>query len=249
MGQNARAAATPQRAGPAATASAAALDSGAGGEHIFMGSDEPVAQAAVRTVSGRTLLVNRLRRAALELTLYTEGLLEVREQRGGRAREPIRLDLVYLDPVPAISRFVARRTLLVAVALTAGALAAGAAARVDALRAAAWPIAAAAAIGALLTLLLALHRSQEKTTFMTIHGRAPVLALTAHFGSIRRFRAFVPILSRAIEDAAERIGDDTAAFLRAEMREHYRLRGEGVLTQDTCAASTGRILAQFDIQL
>ena len=42
---------------------------------------------------------------------------------------------------------------------------------------------------------------------------------------------------------------DTAAYLRAEMREHYRLRGNGVLENDECARGTGRILAQFDIQL
>ena len=76
-----------------------------------------------------------------------------------------------------------------------------------------------------------------------------MLELVANFGSIKKFRAFVPALSRAIEEAAERIGVDTAAFLRAEMREHYRLRGDGVLDNDECAKGTGRILAQFDVQL
>jgi hypothetical protein len=57
------------------------------------------------------------------------------------------------------------------------------------------------------------------------------------------------MLCRAIEEAAERIGADTAAYLRAEMREHYRLRGNGVLDNDECARGTGRILAQFDVQL
>jgi len=38
-------------------------------------------------------------------------------------------------------------------------------------------------------------------------------------------------------------------FLRAEMREHYRLRGDGVLSVGTCAECTGRILAHFDVQL
>jgi hypothetical protein len=33
------------------------------------------------------------------------------------------------------------------------------------------------------------------------------------------------------------------------MREHYRLRGDGVLSSESCADSTGRILAQFDIQI
>ena len=40
----------------------------------------------------------------------------------------------------------------------------------------------------------------------------------------------MPELSRAIEEAAEKITGDTSAYLRAEMREHYRLRGEGVST-------------------
>jgi hypothetical protein len=93
------------------------------------------------------------------------------------------------------------------------------------------------------------YRSCERTAFATIHGRARVLELVANFGSLKKFRAFVPVLSAAIEEAAERIGDDTAAFLRAEMREHYRLRGDRVLSNQSCADSTGRILAQFDVQL
>jgi hypothetical protein len=34
--------------------------------------------------------------------------------------------------------------------------------------------------------------------------------------------------------------------LRSEMREHYRLRECGVLTQTVCAASTQRILQHFE---
>jgi hypothetical protein len=30
------------------------------------------------------------------------------------------------------------------------------------------------------------------------------------------------------------------------MREHYRLRNEGLLTDDECSASTGKILSEFD---
>jgi hypothetical protein len=82
-----------------------------------------------------------------------------------------------------------------------------------------------------------------------LHGRVTVLRLVAQLGTIRKLRSFVPTLSGAIEEAAESIGSDTAAYLRAEMREHYRLRGDGVLDNDDCAAGTGRILAQFDVQL
>jgi hypothetical protein len=76
-----------------------------------------------------------------------------------------------------------------------------------------------------------------------------VLELIANFGALKKYRAIVPLLSHAIEEAAERIGVDTATYLRAEMREHYRLRGDGVLENDDCAKGTGRILAQFDVQL
>jgi len=76
-----------------------------------------------------------------------------------------------------------------------------------------------------------------------------VLQLVANLGSIKKFHSFVPMLCRAIEEAAERIGADTSAYLRAEMRERYRLRGDGVLDNDECARGTGRILAQFDVQL
>ena len=106
-----------------------------------------------------------------------------------------------------------------------------------------------ATLAAATTLYVGLYLSHESTEFCTLHGRATVLALIANFGSIKKFRAFVPMLSHAIEEAAERIGVDTAAYLRAEMREHYRLRGDGVLDNDECAKGTGRILAQFDVQL
>jgi hypothetical protein len=99
------------------------------------------------------------------------------------------------------------------------------------------------------TLYVGIYSSHEKIQFCTLHGRAAVLELVANLGSIKKFHAFVPKLCRAIDEAADRIGTDTAAYLRAEMREHYRLRGDGVLENDECARGTGRILAQFDVQL
>jgi hypothetical protein len=93
------------------------------------------------------------------------------------------------------------------------------------------------------------YRTHETVEFYTLHGRARVLRLVANVGAIKRLRAFVPRLSGAIDESAERITHDASAYLRAEMREHYRLRSAGVLSQDVCAQSTGRILAHFDVQL
>ena len=106
-----------------------------------------------------------------------------------------------------------------------------------------------AAIATISALYVGVYSSHEKIEFCTLHGRAAVLKLVANLGSIKKFHSFVPMLCRAIDEAAERIGADTSAYLRAEMREHYRLRGDGVLDADECARGTGRILAQFDIQL
>jgi hypothetical protein len=131
----------------------------------------------------------------------------------------------------------------------AAALAAFAVAYFTALGALAVSFGLGATAAAAVAVAIALRRSHETIEYVTLHGRARVLALVANFGAIKPFHAFVPELSRAIEEAAEKISGDTSSFLRGEMREHYRLRGDGVLSVGTCAESTGRILAHFDVRL
>ncbi len=223
---------------------------GSPSEHIYIGSDEARNPATTaRTVRGRVVLRNAVRRTDTTLTLYAEGFVGVREASAGKARDTFHLDLQYLDPVPSLERVIAARWFYAT--LGSGAVAALTAflTRFEVLETAAWIALGVAALAALGTLLVGVYFTYEKTTFCTIHGRAPVLTLLANVGAIKRFRAFVPVLSAAIEEAAEQIGDDTSAYLRAEMREHYRLRGDHVLTQAVCADSTGRILAQFDVEL
>ena len=223
---------------------------GSPSEHIYIGSDEARnPSTTARTVRKQVVLRNTLRRAGTTLTLYTEGFVGVAEQHGRKSRGTFHLDLQYLDPVPSLERVIAGRWFYAT--LGSGALAALAAflTRFELLETAAWIASGVAALAALGTLLAGVYFSYEKTTFCTIHGRAPVLTLLANVGAVKKFRAFVPVLSAAIEEAAEQIAHDTSAYLRAEMREHYRLRGDRVLTQQVCADSTGRILAQFDVEL
>jgi hypothetical protein len=221
------------------------------GEHIYIGSEDLSAdpQAAARTPRGTTVLRNPIRRSGAELTLFDEGCLKATLLAKGNADAPFFLDLRFVDPVPKIERVIAARWLTAA--LGCGALTALAAflLRFDALYTIAGWALGAAALATAITLYVGIYLSHEKIEFCTLHGRAVVLRLVANVGSIKKFRGFVPQLTQAIEEAAERIGTDTAAFLRAEMREHYRLRGDGVLDNDECARGTGRILAQFDVQL
>jgi hypothetical protein len=233
---------------PAATA--VPIEDDAPSEHIYIGGDDFVDPAtAGRTVRRATLLNNPIRHVGAELTFYEEGVLKVTEQRKGKPGEPFFLDLRFLDPVPTIERVIAKRWLLAALG---GAVAAALAVfllRFEVIHVAALAVLVVAALATAGVLYVGVYRSYEKTEFHTIHGRAVVLRFLANLGSIKKFHAIVPVLSGAIEESTERIGADTAAYLRAEMREHYRLRGAGVLSNETCAAGTGRILAQFDVQL
>ena len=235
---------------PAVNVPAPAPDSSPS-EHIYMGGDEFSTEPAVaaRTVRATLQLNNPVRGGSLEVTLFDEGFIKVRERRGKETGERFLLDLRFVDPVPRIERVFAARSFLVALGCGATAALAGFLLRFDALYAFAAPALGAAVLATAVALYFGVYRTYETTEFRTLHGRVVVFRLLANFGSIKRFRALVPMLSEAIEEATERIGDDTAAYLRAEMREHYRLRGDGVLDNDTCAAGTGRILAHFDVQI
>jgi hypothetical protein len=237
---------------PGKTASSAAtVPPPAQAEHIFIGSDDFGADPAVaaRTPGRSVVLRNPIRRTGAELTLYDEGYLKVIELARGNADAPFFLDLRFVDPVPKIERVLAVRWLTAAVGCGAAAALAAFLMRFDALHVpAAWAL-GVAALATAATLYAGIYGSHERIEFRTLRGRAGVLRLVANLGTIKKFHAFVPLLCRAIDQAAERIGADTAAYLRAEMREHYRLRRDGVLDNDECARGTGRILAQFDVQL
>ena len=224
---------------------------GSKSEHIYIGSEDTGSHpaAAAQTVRERFTVRNPLKRTRMELTLFAEGFLKVIEYRNGVRGDTYRLDLRYLDPVPSITHVVAIRLLYAAVASAGLAGIATLLAQFAALAELAVPTGVVAALVAIGMLCVAIYRSHEKIEINTIHGRATVLCFTANLGGVRRTRAIVPALSRAIEEAAETISEDTSAYLRGEMREHYRLRGDGVLSNEACAEGTGRILAQFDVQL
>jgi hypothetical protein len=218
-------------------------------EHILISSDEGTDPRAAQTVRERWHLGNPLRRQTTEITVFEEGYVEIKQRGARSSAAPFRLDLRYLDPIPSITEVVATRAWWASACCTAAALAAFALAYFTSLGVLAVSLGLAASAAASVTAAIGLQRSHETIEFFTLHGRARVLALVANFGAIKAFRAFVPELSHAIEEAAEETIGDTSAFLRAEMREHYRLRGDGVLSVGNCAESTGRILAHFDFQL
>jgi hypothetical protein len=226
-------------------------------EHHVLGGDPSVhvlSEASLRSraagaVTERIELRDSLRSRATELTFYEEGVLKVVAIRRGRRARSHSIDLRYLDPVPTMRRYYPKRLFQTALGFAAVAGISALLATFGIAFAAAFATALVTGTTAVLVLGLSIYLSHEKICFHTLHGRARAITLVAGLGSIRRYRKAMPKLAQAIEGAEESIGEDTAIYLRAEMREHYRLRGEGVLTEEDCSESTGRILMHFDDEL
>jgi hypothetical protein len=207
--------------------------------------DQPL-DTGTLTVRAKHTVKDWARNAETQFVLYEQGLLKLKETQRGKTLKSHQLQLRYLDPVPTLDSHRATRVLYAAAACGGVAVLAMLLGQFAIFQTAALSVSIVAATACCVALMLAAYRSYQRTTFYTLHGRSAAIQLKAAFGSRRRMRELLPVLSNAIEEAAESIGDDMAVYLREEMREHYRLRGDGVLTPEDCGNGTGRILAQFD---
>jgi hypothetical protein len=232
------------------------LDDFADAEHCVLEdlTSEPVAavpalegsSSEAREVREQHEIRDRLRGRTTRVVLYSEGWADVETLRRGRRSTHHRIDLRFLDATPETSRYVPVRL------LKAGGILAAITALFALPAAFGWHLnvtLTATIVGAVATLsvlFVAFYLTREKIVFQTLHGRAGAMHFGAGLGTMRRFHKLVPKLVEAIGGAAEHVHDDTAVYLRAEMREHYRLRSAGILTNEECSESTGRILARFD---
>lgn len=218
-------------------------------EHVLLQADEAeIAQpaAAPGRVVRRLELPDRARRCVTALSFHDDGKLRVEHRQRGRPGTPRTIDLTYLDPAPTVERRYAVRIGRVALAAAGVAALAGTLAFFGVLGAVtvtAAGLAAATAAAAAYAFVLC---SRETAVFVTRHGRAPALTLTATLGSFGAQRKALPLLAGAIREAGASVGGETHVYLKSEMREHYRLRGEGVLSDADCADGTARVLARFD---
>ena len=209
--------------------------------------NEPPLDERRLTVERNMELNDRARGIKTRLVIYQEGVLRVRQtQRKKKELKSHLLLLRYLDPVPSASEHRATRVLYGAGACAGVAALAFVLAQFAPVRPVALPLGIVALTAGLVAGVLAAYLSHRRVTFYTLHGRSAAIDLKAGFGYRRRLRAMLPTLSAAISKAAAAVSDDTATFLREEMREHYRLRSEGILTTEACTKGTGRILARFD---
>jgi hypothetical protein len=208
--------------------------------------NEPPLDERRLTVERNIELNDRARGIETKMVIYREGVLRVRQKQRKKELKSHLLLLRYLDPVPSASEHRATRVLYGAGACAGVAALAFVLAQFAPARSVALPLGIVALTAGLVAGVLAAYLSHRRVTFYTLHGRSAAIDLKAGFGYRRRLRAMLPTLSAAITQAAAAVSDDTATFLREEMREHYRLRSEGILTTEACTEGTGRILARFD---
>jgi hypothetical protein len=202
--------------------------------------------AKAHEIADEVTINDKLRGRTTFVRIFSEGWADIEVERRRKQSSHHRIDLRYLDPVPAMHRHHPVR-LLQSAAVLGGLTALLAIPAVFGwLSGFSIPATILSATATLIVLFIAFYLSHERISFQTLHGRADAIRFGAGLGTIRKFRKLIPVLVDAIADAAESVHDETAIYLRAEMREHYRLRSDGILSEAECAESTGRILGNFD---
>jgi len=242
--------ATPSNPAPAikrASIEELAARGGIAAEHVVLGGSGDEDFQVQRSTAVRQVIAlhNPIRQSRVELRIFKDHFMSVIEHRGKRRLPERVIDLKYLDPSPKLSRYIAKKTERLVLML-------GAAGTVLLLIAilSLWPIvtgmlalASFAAAGAFAWRYVL--RTRDTVEFQTKHGRAVVIALIANIGCMRAYRAAVPDIVAAIRYANGKADGDREAQLRAEVREHYRLAGTGVIAKDVCARATRSILGKF----
>jgi hypothetical protein len=220
----------------------------AASEHILLESDErkiPHPRCS-RKLHARVELQSRLRRRALQLELIDYYYLVVRSYRARFVVSEYVLDLRFVDGSLALSRHFASRWLFGALALIA--LAVAIALRIGGSAApAAWLAASVIVSGmAVAATVACIYQTTESISMYSVHGRAKLFAFTSGLGVKRAMKPFMNKLAAHVSFATAARRPIRSEHLRDEMREHFRLRENRVLSAEEYEASKARILAEHE---
>lgn len=217
-------------------------------EHILLESDDrevPEARAA-RKVHASLRLRSGLRRRSVALDIIDYYYLSVRTKRAGTGLTEYVLDLRFVDPEPQRSRHIASRWMTAAFVLAA--LFAASAWWIGS--SPAWwqhdwlPVCAGLFAATVCAALACVYRTTETLTVYSDHGQARVLECVGGLGTFRAVRRFTVKLAAHVQIAVAARRASRAQHLRDEMREHFRLKEIGVLSEEEYDASKRRILQQ-----
>lgn len=218
-------------------------------ERIVLESEErevPDLRAA-RKVHARVRMRTGLRRRLIELILIDYYYLCVRTSRArGPATEHV-LDLRFIEPVPRLSGHMPWRW--IGGSLAASLVAAGcfwwiSSSDTGWLKHEWLPVAATLLGVAVCGWGVSAYRTTRTLTLRSVHGQATVLELTAHIGRLRAIRQFSQFLTAHLKIAIGARRSSRAEHLRDEMREHFRLKEAGVLSDEEYESGKARILSR-----
>jgi hypothetical protein len=216
-------------------------------EHILLESDtRPVPDLRdARTIHSRVEFRSRLRRRVLQLEIIDYYYLSVRSRSRAGMLEYV-LDLRFVD-APRRCRHIAWR--FIAFSSVFAVLAVGTGFRID-LAAMPWwqhnwlPISGTLIGVWAFATFVAVYRTSETISLVSMHGAARLLECTGGLGTFRVFRQFMTPLAAHIRLAAGARRHSKAEHLRDEMREHLRLKEIGVLSAGEYEKAKARILGQ-----
>jgi hypothetical protein len=216
-------------------------------EHILLESDTrqvPDLRDA-RTVHSRIEFRSRLRRRVLQLEIIDYYYLAVRSRTRTGMLEYV-LDLRFVD-APRRLRHISWRW--ISFSLVFAVLAIGIASRIDLSAMRWWQHNWLPVTGTLIGVwtfatLVALYRTSETFSLVSMHGAARLLECTGGLGTFRVFRPFMAPLAAHIRLAAGARRHTKAEHLRDEMREHLRLKEIGALSAGEYEKAKARILGQ-----
>ncbi|MEJ2644455.1 MAG: hypothetical protein P8180_05900 [Gammaproteobacteria bacterium] len=177
--------------------------------------------------------------------LFNDRYLSVAVSQFGLRSKSHWVDLSYVDPDPRRESRVAWGWFGLAAVLVGGGfllLAALALSGGPLVSHPVFPGTLAALLGGVVALWAGLLCSGQRLVWHSASGRAPVAELRLCRAGRRQARAFVAALQERAVRARNRAGVAAEALLSAELREHRRLRVEGVLDAQTYEAAKERIL-------
>ena len=217
------------------------------GEHIYLASED---QDVVPNVTNQRFeQTSRIKGISRQLTVFNESYLSIREQRFRAKPTEHWIHLAFLDPKPTKVRRLAWRWLLGALgtaSVSAGLFALAWLVKTPLVQQLAWPAAVLTAAGALIACLLFLHRSEEKFVYYSRHGRSGLLELMSTAPSGRQVRRFMEELAKRIDRARQQAWRSKSEYLRDELREHTRLKKEGILPVHEFDKIMARILSHHE---
>jgi hypothetical protein len=213
-------------------------------EHIFLASEEE-AEMGPRTTHRKFRQIRESTgyRAAYEV--FNQHYLEIRVKKFHAKPSQYTVDLAFLDSTPIRCRTIDWLWLGVALALLAitAALAMYAYHSSQSLIQSRWlPVTVLVGMCASIAALISIYRSSDKLVFYSQHGRAPLLELLNKKPKENEFKSLVEELIRRIRIGQKERYPSTKDLLVAELREHRRLRDEGIIGATQYEAIKARIL-------